>query len=48
MNFVPIGEAVKVRADFTGGQITPLKFKRDGNVHAVKEVCARWQDIVGR
>jgi hypothetical protein len=42
-----LDEAIKVRADFRGGEVTPLLFKRggrDGQTLRVKKVCARWED----
>lgn len=39
-----LDEVIKVRADFTGGQVTPLLFKREGRVFRVRKVCARWED----
>jgi hypothetical protein len=44
MQVVTIQEAVKVRADFQGGQITPLRFKRGSRVHRVSRVNSRWVD----
>ena len=39
-----INEPVKVRADFTGGRITPIAFKRRGEVCRIEKVNARWVD----
>jgi len=44
MQIVGIHEAVKVRADFQGGRITPLRFKRGDRVHRVSRVNSRWID----
>ncbi|MHC4663060.1 MAG: hypothetical protein ACYS8W_15475 [Planctomycetota bacterium] len=43
-----ISEAIKVRADFSGGSITPLMFKRQGRTHRIKNVNSRWIDRQGR
>lgn len=43
-----IDEAVTVRADFTGGVVTPLAFTRRGREHVVVRVNARWTDRVPR
>ena len=39
-----INEPVRVRADFTGGEITPVAFKRKGRIYRVEKVNARWTD----
>ena len=43
-----IDEAVPVRADFKGGVVTPLAFKRAARDHRVTRVNARWIDRAGR
>ena len=43
-----IDEAVSVRADFQGGRVTPLAFKRKGREHRVTRVNARWVDRAGK
>lgn len=43
-----IDEAVTVRADFRGGVVTPLAFKRAAREHRVARVNARWTDRAGR
>lgn len=43
-----IDEAVAVRADFKGGVVTPLAFRRGSNEHRVTRVNARWIDRAGR
>jgi len=43
-----IDEAVPVRADFRGGVVTPLAFRRGGSEHRVARVNARWIDRAGR
>ncbi len=48
MQVVEIHEAVKVRADFQGGRITPLYLKRGGRTHRLTRVNARWVDRDGR
>jgi hypothetical protein len=39
-----LDEPIKVRADFTGGIITPLAFKRKGQTLTVDAVNARWEE----
>ena len=48
MRLEAIDEAVAVRADFRGGAVTPLAFKRGANEHRVTRVNARWIDRAGR
>lgn len=48
MRWEPIDEAVKVRADFQGGSITPLVFRRGNDLHKIQAVNTRWQDTRGR
>jgi hypothetical protein len=48
MRWEPIDEAVKVRADFQGGIVTPLVFRRGSEVRKVRNVNTRWQDARGR
>jgi hypothetical protein len=48
MRWEPIDETVKVRADFQGGLITPLVFRRGSEVRKVRNVNTRWQDARGR
>jgi hypothetical protein len=48
MRWEPIDEAVKVRADFQGGSITPLLFRRGSEVRKLCTVNTRWQDARGR
>lgn len=43
-----LDEAVAVRADFSGGTVTPLAFHRRGREHRVTRVNARWTDRAGR
>jgi len=43
-----IDEAVPVRADFRGGVVTPLGFRRGPSEHRVTRVNARWVDRAGR
>ena len=42
-----IDETVKVRADFQGGGITPLLFRRGSQDYRVSTVNARWEDREG-
>jgi len=43
-----LDEPIKVRADFSGGVITPLAFKRKGEVFRIRRVNARWTDSEGK
>jgi hypothetical protein len=43
-----IDEAVAVRADFSGGTVTPVAFRRRGREHRVRRVNTRWVDRTGR
>jgi hypothetical protein len=43
-----IDEAVAVRADFRGGVVTPLAFRRQGREHRIQHVNARWLDRAAR
>jgi hypothetical protein len=43
-----IDEAVAVRADFSGGTVTPLAFRRRGREHRVARVNTRWIDRMGK
>lgn len=43
-----IDEAVAVRADFRGGIVTPVAFRRGAREHRVTRVNARWIDRSGR
>ncbi|MGH7742284.1 MAG: hypothetical protein ACRENS_09710 [Candidatus Eiseniibacteriota bacterium] len=43
-----LDEAVTVRADFQGGVVTPVAFRRRGREHRVVRVNARWIDRVPR
>jgi hypothetical protein len=43
-----IDEAAAVRADFKGGVVTPLAFRRGRSEHRVTRVNARWIDRAGR
>lgn len=43
-----LDEPVRVRADFTGGQATPVAFQRGTQQHRVTRVNSRWEDKVGR
>jgi hypothetical protein len=43
-----IDEAVAVRADFQGGVVTPVAFRRRQREHRVARVNARWTERAGR
>jgi hypothetical protein len=43
-----IDQAISVRADFQGGAVTPVAFRRGGREHRVARVNARWVDRAGR
>ena len=43
-----IDEAVAVRADFQGGIVSPVAFRRSGREHRVARVNARWLDRAAR
>ena len=43
-----IDEAIAVRADFQGGTVTPVAFRRRGREHRVRSVIARWVDRAGK
>ena len=43
-----IDEAVAARADFAGGVVTPVAFRRKSREHRVTRVNARWLDRAGR
>jgi len=44
MRLETIDEAIPVRADFKGGAVTPLAFRRGGREHRIVRVNARWID----
>ncbi len=48
MRHEAIDEAVAVRADFRGGTVTPVAFRRGEREHRVVRVNARWVDRAGR
>jgi hypothetical protein len=48
MRHEAIEEAVAVRADFRGGVVTPLAFRRGPREHRVVRVNARWVDRAER
>jgi len=47
MRVEDIDEAVTVRADFRGGEVTPRAFRRGQKTYTVTEVNARWVDREG-
>jgi hypothetical protein len=48
MRHESIDEAIAVRADFKGGAVTPVAFRRGTREHRVVRVNARWIDRAGR
>jgi len=47
MKIERLEEPVKVRADFAGGEITPLAFRRRHETYNVERVNCRWKDRQG-
>lgn len=47
MRLETLDETVKVRADFTGGRVSPLRIKRGTQDLKVHQVTARWVDRHG-
>jgi hypothetical protein len=47
MRLERLSEAVKVRADFHGGEVSPLIIKRKTQELRVARVTARWEDRKG-
>jgi hypothetical protein len=47
MRLEKLDEAVKVRADFQGGQAAPLRIQRKSQDLKVHRVTARWEDRKG-
>jgi hypothetical protein len=43
-----IDQAIAVRADFQGGVVTPVAFRRAGREHRVAHVNTRWVDRAER
>ena len=48
MRWERLDEPVKVRADFQGGVISPVLFRRKEHRVEVRSVNTRWQDTQGR
>ncbi|HYM82360.1 MAG TPA: hypothetical protein VEY91_13230 [Candidatus Limnocylindria bacterium] len=48
MRLERLDEAIAVRADFQGGVVTPLAFRRHGREHRITRINARWLDRSGR
>jgi hypothetical protein len=48
MRHEPINEPVAVRADFRGGVVTPVAFRRGAREHRLAHVNARWVDRAGK
>lgn len=46
MRIEAINEPVKVRADFSSGEMTPIAFKRKGKIYRIDKVNARWADRI--
>jgi hypothetical protein len=42
-----LNDVVSVRADFSGGEVTPRAFRRNGRDYRVEAVNARWVDREG-
>ncbi len=47
MRLERLDETVKVRADFQGGQVSPLLIKRKTQELRVQRITARWEDRRG-
>ena len=43
-----LNESVSVRADFQGGTVTPVAFRRRGREHRLRQVNTRWIDRAGK
>jgi hypothetical protein len=48
MQVEELHEQVKVRADFQGGRIRPLLFRRGERIFAVRRVNTSWEDREGK
>ncbi len=48
MQVMELHEAVKVRADFQGGRIRPLLFRRGDQVYTIRRVNTSWEDREGK
>jgi hypothetical protein len=48
MRWERIDEPIKVRADFQGGAVTPVLFRRGSDRHVVRAVNTRWHDTLSR
>ena len=48
MQIEDLDEVVSVRADFSGGEITPRVFRRGSRTYRVSEVNGHWCDHEGR
>lgn len=42
-----LNEPIRVRADFTGGTVSPKAFKRGTQVYHITRLNARWEDRAG-
>jgi len=47
MNIEEIGEPIRVLADFSGGQVNPLRFRWSGRTYRVDAVNGQWVDREG-
>jgi len=48
MRWETLDEPIKVRADFQGGEVTPLRFRRGPQALRIVRVNTRWIDRQGR
>jgi len=48
MHWERLDEPIKVRADFRGGEITPLLFRRGAQALRIVSVNSRWMDREGK
>jgi hypothetical protein len=48
MHCETLDEAIRVRADFRGGEVTPLVFRRGATALRIVRVNSRWVDRQGR
>ena len=48
MHWETLNEAIKVRADFAAGEVTPLLFRRGGRAIRIVAINSRWAERCGR
>jgi hypothetical protein len=48
MRWEQLDESIKVRADFQGGAVSPVLFRRGDRRVRIQAVNTRWQDTRGR